>query len=156
MFSRTFHCFLFGLAVILGADCAHDSQLPQAVSACGTQSEIYVTSSSDEDGREFIIERTHPAQGNCDDVLVTQLRYDDHGALTRRVDERARCGVIEESEVAVRAGQGWTVERSRDLNHDDRMDERSVAFVPAATFARSDTEATEIACAISGGDDVAR
>lgn len=92
--------FLFTLiAGMLAPGCAH---LPQAVGTCGTPGEVYVTSTSDEDGRELLVERVLPGQGNCDDILITRLHYDDRGKLSRRVDEHVRCGVVEESVAAAR------------------------------------------------------
>lgn len=139
--------FLFTLiAGMLAPGCAH---LPQAVGTCGTPGEVYVTSTSDEDGRELLVERVLPGQGNCDDILITRLHYDDRGKLSRRVDEHVRCGVVEESVAAARGDRGWTVTRSRDLDHDDRFDERSVVVVPATSFDDLRAEDTGIACALA-------
>lgn len=153
MLSSTHHRLLFTLAAaMLGGGCVHGIHLPRAVASCGTPAEVYMTTSSDEDGREMLIERILPARGNCEDILITWLRYDERGSLSLRADEHLRCGVVEESVVASREGEGWTLKRSRDLDHDDRMDERSVSFVPAASFERLVPADAGIACAIAQSD----
>lgn len=143
----------FAVAVVsLGGGCAYD-EVPSSrhadTSSCGAPAETYVSSRSERDGREIVVERMLPAQGNCEGIVLTQLRYDRHGVLVQRGDEHRRCGVIEESVTATRNDHGWTVERSRNFDHDERMDERSVSFVPIGEIEPSELRDPIIACAIS-------
>lgn len=134
-------------AVALAAGCAHELSGVRVVDTCGASGEMYVSSFSDTEGREITVQRVLPVTGNCEDIIVTRLRYDRHGALVRQTNEHSRCGVLESSTTALRSDRGWTIERSRNVDHDEHMDERSVSFSPASEHEPLELGDPQLACA---------
>jgi hypothetical protein len=143
-----FACAAAALATLAGA-CAREMYDSEFVSPCGFPTDTYVSSRSGDDGREVVVSRVLPAAGNCEGDLVTRLRYDDRGVLIRREDEHRRCGVLEQSVVAVRDDRGWSVERSRNVDHDEIMDEQHRSTEPAGAVEPSEQREPLIACAIA-------
>lgn len=141
---------LCAVAIIVGNGCAYDEVTnSQSDTACRAPAETYVSSRSESDGREIVVERMLPVQDNCEGIVLTRLQYDRHGVLIRRGDEHRRCGVIEESVTAVRNDRGWTIERTLNFDHDERMDERSVSFLPIGEVEPSELRDPIMTCAVN-------
>lgn len=147
MITKSSQYAVFALLGICGISCA---QIPRHVGACGAPSdEIFVSSYDYMDGHEIMVERWLPMKGDCEDKIITLLLYDRFGKLVRRGDEHHRCEQIEETMTAARDGPIWTFERSRDLDHDERMDEHWVSSVPAWEVKPSELQDAVTGCAVS-------
>lgn len=136
------------LASVVLVGCASGMQRARSTSSCAAQPDTVVSIAEDDDGREIVVERVGPVNGNCEDIYFTRLRYDAEGVLVRRTDEHHRCGVVEETVTTAHGDLGWTVERARNLDHDERMDVWSVSVPSTAEVQSAALQGPYLACTI--------